>query len=76
MSGCQYLGPDYDPRTHVGPTPYCGKPTLTGKSYCAEHYHVVYQKGTTVNGKRKEKEIEKEIAELKRQQEIEEIENA
>jgi hypothetical protein len=76
--GCQYLGPEFDARTwdYHKPTPYCGKPTLAGKSYCHEHYHVVYRKGTTVNGKRKEKEIEKEIEELKRQQEIEEIENA
>jgi hypothetical protein len=37
---------------------------------------VVYKKGTSVNGKRREKEVEQEIAELKRQQEIEEIENA
>ena len=73
-TGCQYIGPEQDPRK--GPVTYCGKKTLTGKAYCEEHYHVVYRKGTTVNGKRKEKEIEKEIEELKRQQEIEEIENA
>jgi hypothetical protein len=36
----------------------------------------MYKKGTAIAGKRKEKEIDKEIAELKRQQEIEEIENA
>jgi len=79
MSGCQYLGPEFDARTwdyFNKPTPFCGCKTLTGKSYCAEHYHVVYRKGTTVNAKRKEKEIEQEIADLKRQQEIEEIENA
>ena len=76
MSGCQYLGPDYDPRTHVGPTPYCGKPTLTGKSYCAEHYHVVYQKGTTVNAKRKEKALQEEIDSVKLAEQIGEYENA
>jgi hypothetical protein len=36
----------------------------------------VYKKGTNVNGKRKLKEIEKELAELKRIEEIEEIINA
>ena len=79
MSGCQYLGPEFDARTwdyFNKPTPFCGCKELTGKSYCAEHYPVVYRKGTTVNAKRKEKEIEQEIADLKRQQEIEEIENA
>jgi len=76
--GCQYLGPEFDVRTwdyNNKPTPYCGCKTVVGKAYCAEHYYTVYKKGTSVNGKRKEKEVEKEIAELKRQQEIEEIES-
>lgn len=72
-AGCQYIGPEQDPRK--GPVHYCGKKTLAGKAYCEEHYYVVYKKGTSVNGKRKEKEVEKEIEELRRQQEIEEIEN-
>ncbi len=76
MSECQYLGPEYDPRTHRGPTPYCGKPTLTGKSYCGDHYHVVYARGTSVNGKRKEKVLEKEIADVKLAEQIGEYENA
>lgn len=79
MCGCQYLGPEFDPRTwnyNEAPTPYCGKPVVGGKNYCADHYYVVYKKGTSVNGKRREKEVEKEIEDLKRQQEIEEIENA
>ena len=71
MSGCQYLGPEYDPRKHKGATPYCGKPTVEGKSYCHEHYYVVYQKGTSVNGRRREKAVEKEIEELRKQQEME-----
>ena len=74
MCGCQWIGPDQDPRK--GPINYCGKPTLEGKSYCHDHYYVVYQKGTAVAGRRKEKAIEKEIEELKRAQELEEIENA
>ncbi len=75
MSGCQYLGPEYDAHRHRGPTPFCGAETIAGKSYCHEHYYVVYKRGTSVNGRRREKEVEKEIAELKRQQELEEIEN-
>ena len=75
MSGCQYLGPEYDAHRHRGPTPFCGAETIEGKSYCHEHYYVVYKRGTSVNGRRREKEVEKEIAELKRQQELEEIEN-
>ena len=74
-AGCQYLGPAYDSRKHRGETPYCGAAVVAGKSYCHEHYYVVYQKGTSVNGRRREKEVEKEIADLKRQQEIEEIEH-
>lgn len=75
---CQYLGPEFDARTwdyFNKATPYCGCKVVPGKSYCAEHYYTVYKKGTSVNGKRREKEVEKEIAELKRQQEIEEMEN-
>jgi hypothetical protein len=75
MSGCQYLGPEYDAHRHRGPTPFCGAVTISGKSYCHDHYYVVYKRGTSVNGRRREKEVEKEIAELKRQQELEEIEN-
>jgi hypothetical protein len=69
------LGPEYDAHRHRGPTPFCGAETIAGKSYCHEHYYVVYKRGTSVNGRRREKEVEKEIAELKRQQELEEIEN-
>ena len=75
MSGCQYLGPEYEPRRHRGPTPFCGAETIQGKSYCGDHYYVVYKKGTAVNGKKREKAVDQEIAELKRQQELEEIEN-
>lgn len=73
ITSCQYIGPEQDPRK--GPITYCGCKTLEGKAYCGEHYYVVYAKGTSVNGKRKERAIEKEIEDLKRQQEIEEIEN-
>jgi hypothetical protein len=53
----------------------CGCQTLEGKVYCGEHYWTVYKKGSATAGRRAEKEVEKEIAELKRQQEIEEMEN-
>ena len=83
MGACTYLGPDFDPRTHnyfKSPTPYCGCQTLEGKSYCADHYYVVYKKGSS-NLKNNTKAIEKEIAdiELKRliaQQEADEGELA
>lgn len=76
MCGCQYLGPEFDPRTwdySKGATPYCGKPVIEGKSYCHDHYWRVYQKGTSVNGRRKERAIEQEIEELKKQQEVDEV---
>jgi hypothetical protein len=76
MGQCQYLGPEYDPRKHRGETPYCGQTTIAGKQYCHEHYYVVYKKGTAIAGRRKEKAIEQEINELKRLQEIEDLENA
>jgi len=74
MSKCQYLGPEYDPRTHRGETPYCGAKTVEGKSYCHEHYYVIYQKGSAPSGRKKEKEIDQELEALKRQQEIDELE--
>ena len=36
---CQYIGPD-------ATQPSCTHLALAGKSYCAEHYAVVYQEGT------------------------------
>jgi hypothetical protein len=77
MAGCQYLGAEFDPRTWrytEAPTPYCGKKTIDGKNYCHDHYYVVYQKGTAIAGRKKEKIIEKEIAELAMKQEIDELE--
>ena len=74
MQGCQYIGPEQDPRK--GPVTYCGAKTIDGKSYCHEHYYVVYQKGTAIAGRRKERAIEKEIEDLKRLQEIDEMESA
>jgi hypothetical protein len=53
----------------------CGSETIAGKNYCHDHYYVVYKRGTAVNGKKREKAVDQEIAELKRQQELEEIEN-
>jgi hypothetical protein len=47
--GCQYMGPDQDPRE---PVKYCGKPNLPGKSYCAEHYPMMYQTGTATSKKK------------------------
>ena len=70
MSECQYIGSE---QTRA-PFTYCGARGLEGKNYCAEHYYVVYKKGSS-NLKNNTKAIEAEIAELKRLQEIEEIEN-
>lgn len=76
MGACTYLGPEYDSRTWdytQSATPYCGCPTLEGKSYCADHYYVVYKKGSAIAGRRVEKLVDQEIEELKRQQELEEV---
>jgi hypothetical protein len=73
MVGCQFIGADQDPLKHW-PIKYCGAKTVEGKSYCHDHYWRVYQKGTAVAGKKKERAIEQEIAELKKQQEIDEDE--
>lgn len=48
--GCQYMGPNQDPRHSA--VKYCGHPVIPGKSYCSEHYPVMYQTGTAVTKKR------------------------
>lgn len=70
MSECQYIGSE---QTRA-PFKFCGAQSLAGKVYCSEHYYVVYKKGSS-NLKNNTKAIEAEIAELKRLQEIEEIDN-
>lgn len=67
--GCMWIGPEQDPRK--GPIHYCGQTTLEGKSYCHEHYWRVYARGTAIAGRRKEREIDREIEELKAAQELE-----
>lgn len=71
MATCEYIGPDQK----EWPYTMCGCQALSGKAYCGEHYYTVYKKGTAIAGRHKEKAIEAEIAELARQQEIEEMEN-
>jgi hypothetical protein len=71
---CQWIGPGQDPLRDY-PITYCGCKTIKGKAYCGEHYWQVYDKGTAIAGKRKAKSIDAEIEELKRQQELEELEN-
>jgi hypothetical protein len=73
MEGCQYIGPEQVSGTYT----MCGCKTLwPGKAYCEDHVWLVYQKGTSKGNKRKLKEIENELADIKRLQEIAEIEDA
>ena len=46
--GCTYLGPEYDSRKWLGPSPYCAGPVVDGYSYCAEHVEQMYNKGTAL----------------------------
>jgi hypothetical protein len=58
---CQYIGAEQKD----WPYTMCGQKSISGKSYCAEHYHVMYKKGSSNTGARKlEKLIEKELADL------------
>ena len=55
--GCQWLGPDYDPRADRSgaPTPYCGCKDLVGSSvYCKEHYPQMYSSGTALRKRKKD----------------------
>ena len=73
IRGCQYIGPDQDPLRH-NPIKYCGGRVIEGKSYCHDHYYVVYKKGSAVAGRKKEKIIDAEIAQLELQRLIAEQE--
>jgi hypothetical protein len=73
MVECQYIGADEDPRKVAGRVPMCGAKTLEGKSYCHEHYYVVYKKGSS-NLKNNTKAIEAEIADIELQKLIAEQE--
>jgi len=57
---CTWIGPDQDPLIHH-PIHYCGAPSVQGKSYCHEHYQRVYIGGTALTGKKKLKNLLKEI---------------
>lgn len=71
MTGCQWIGPE---QTRY-PYKMCGCQTLQGKVYCGDHYWRVYKKGTAIAGRKVEKAIDREIEELKAQQELDELEN-
>ena len=71
MAECQYIGSEQT----EPPYTYCGREVFPGKSYCEDHVWVVYKKNTSVGNKKKLKEIEKDLAEVKRLQEIAEYEN-
>jgi|AntAceMinimDraft_6_1070360.scaffolds.fasta_scaffold17846_2 hypothetical protein len=68
---CQFIGAEQK----AWPYTFCGKKSIGGKSYCEDHYWEIYKKGSATAGRRAEKEVDKEIAELKLQQEINEMEN-
>ena len=72
MAECQYIGSEQTepPFTH------CGRGVFPGKSYCEDHVWLVYKKNTNKGNKRKINEIERELAEIKRIEEVEEIINA
>ena len=74
VTECQYIGPEQDPLRNF-PLKMCGCKTLKDKSYCGEHYWQIYQKGSATAGRRAEKSIDAEIAELAREQELEDADS-
>ena len=68
---CEWIGAEQK----EWPYTMCGQKSIAGKSYCAEHYHKMYKKGSSATGAKKmEKLIEKELAELELHQLIAEQE--
>ena len=74
ITECQYIGADQDPLRNW-PIKMCGCKTFPGRSYCEDHLWLVYKKGTSSGNKRKIAAIEKELAEIKLIEEVEEILN-
>jgi hypothetical protein len=69
---CQFIGAEQK----EWPYTFCGQKSIEGKSYCAEHYHVMYKKGSSNTGAKKmEKLIDKELADLELQKLIAEQES-
>ncbi len=67
ITGCQYFGAEQT----RGPYKVCGCTNLwPGKSYCDEHVWRVYQKDTAKGTSRKNKAIEREMADIKRLESI------
>jgi hypothetical protein len=64
--GCQWLGN----QDHI-----CGGKPVAGKWYCTEHYDRMYVKGSALAGKRKAKQLEKELREAELAKLVEEQEN-
>jgi len=71
VAGCQYIGPEQ----REYPFKMCGCKPFPGRVYCEEHIWTVYKKGTSSGNKRKIAAIEKELAEIKLIEEVEEILN-
>jgi hypothetical protein len=68
--GCQWMGPEVDPIRDYGRYKCCGQKVVADSAWCADHYWRVYRKGTAIAGKTKAREIDAEIEELKRLEEI------
>lgn len=69
---CQYIGAEQ----RQWPYKLCGQKSIAGKSYCAEHYHQMYKKGSSNIGAAKlSKMIDKELADLELQKLIAEQES-
>jgi hypothetical protein len=60
---CQFIGAEQK----EWPYTFCGQKSLEGKSYCHDHYYVIYKKGSS-NLKNNTKAIEKEIADIELRQ--------
>ena len=71
--GCQWIGPEVDPIRDHGKYKCCGQKVLSGTAWCGDHYWRVYRKGTAIAGKTRAREIDAEIEELKRVEEINEL---
>ena len=58
-STCTYLGEGV-----LDLSKACGRPSITGKSYCCDHVWLVYQEGSSVKPRRKKERAQHSLQDL------------
>jgi len=70
---CTWIGPEIDP-VRDWPVVFCGRPSVADKSYCEEHVHRVYIKGSNVRSLERMSGIDRSVVEVaNKDEEVQEL---